>query len=92
MDKCGQMCITVHSKGKWGSAATLAVAQVITGNIFHAEPEKRFFEPRTSPTRRMLHHLLSAAFVPQSLNLGKAFNILCEEISEQTGYHGFHGP
>ena len=62
--------VTLQSKGESSFYRTppseaAAVGQVITGNIFHAEPEKYFFEPlhlTFKGNTRTLHNLLLNCF------------------------------
>ena len=85
---------------QWSSSAA-AVVQVITGNIFHAEPEKYFFEPlhlTFKGNTRTLHNLLFNCFCCTKSKRRKEKPYICkhslcdEGTWGQTGYHGFHGP
>ena len=77
-----------------------AVGQVITGNIFHAEPEKYFFEPlhlTFKGNTRTLHNLLLNCFCCTKSKPTKEKPLYLQAFSMrrrnlgQTGYHGFHG-
>ena len=107
LHKCGECKIAKQRRviflwhaPQWSSSAA-AVVQVITGNIFHAEPEKYFFEPlhlTFKGNTRTLHNLLFNCFCCTKSKRRKEKPYICkhslcdEGTSVQTGYHGFHGP
>ena len=107
LHKCGERDIAKQRRviflshaPQWSSSAA-AVVQVITGNIFHAEPEKYFFEPlhlTFKGNTRTLHNLLLNCFCctkskPRKEKPYICKHSLCDEGTwGQTGYHGFHGP